>query len=300
MLRTPAFDAFIAPAKEDCALWRTILTFLLGIGIYIFWTAILVVCLGVIFAGDYGIEDSLMALMAGLDRGATPFYMAVLLATFIPMAGAAMLMVILYDRSPLTLFGVRKNFVRNFAITAGIIVAFNLVYFAYDFFLGANDLIPNIPAVEWARYLIWALALLLIQITAEELVFRGFLVQQLAARFKNPIWWMVLPSIVFGLGHIDPTVDPNLAAIVVLATIVFGIIAVDLTRITGNLGAAMGLHFANNFFAMMVAATPDRMSGLALFRTSYSMQDTKVMIPLMAVGIVLLGVVWLIARRVLR
>lgn len=300
MNRTPTFEAFIAPAREDFALWRTVVTFLLGFALYIFWTAILILGVGIFFAGDYGIEASLTALMAGLESGGTPFYMAILLATFIPMMGAAMLMVILYDRSPLTLFGRRKNFVRNFAIGAGIIVAFNLIYFVYDWLWGASDLTRNLATAEWLGYLVWALPLLLIQITAEELVFRGFLVQQLAVRFKNPIWWMVLPSVIFGLAHLDPSVDPFLAAMVVLATTVFGIVAVDLTRVTGNLGAAMGLHFANNFFAMMVAATPNRMSGLGLFHTSYSMQDSEVMIPLLGFGTVLLGVIWLIARWALR
>lgn len=300
MLIIPAFEAFIAPARDDCALWRTITTFLLGLLVYIFWTAIVLICVAVFFMDDFGVTFSMVSLISGLERGDTPFYMAALLATFIPMAGAAMLMATIHDRSPLGLFGIRKNFIRNFVFTAAIILALNLILLAYDRTMGADDLTSNLPTAEWATYLVWALPLLLIQITAEELVFRGFLLQQLAARFKNPIWWMVLPSVLFGLGHIDPTIDPTLAVIVVVATTMFGIIAVDLTRITGNLGAAMGLHFANNFLAMMVIATPDKMSGLSLFHSSYTMQDSEVMIPLMGIGIVLLGVVWLIARRVLR
>ncbi|MEP3345086.1 MAG: type II CAAX endopeptidase family protein [Litoreibacter sp.] len=300
MHRTPAFEAFISPAREDHALWRTIVTFLSGFVLYIFWTIILVVVIGAIWGVGPDFITAMGKLLAGLDRGMTPFDMAVLLATFIPMAGAAMLMVVLHGRSPMTLFGVRQNFLRNFIVTAGIIVAFNLIFFAYDKYLGANDLIENLPTLDWAGYLIWALPLLFIQITAEELVFRGYLLQQLAARFKSPIWWMVLPSVIFGLGHIDPTINSALALIVVIATIVFGIIAVDLTRITGNLGAAMGLHLANNFFALLVASSSAKMSGLALYRTSYSMQDTEVMIPLMGISIVMLIVVWLIARRVLR
>jgi DNA-directed RNA polymerase subunit RPC12/RpoP len=39
----------------------------------------------------------------------------------------------------------------------------------------------------------------LIQTGAEEVLFRGYLQQQLAARFASPIAWMVLPSAIFAL-----------------------------------------------------------------------------------------------------
>lgn len=299
MHRNEAFNAFISPAKDDFALWRTGVTFLGGIVVYLFWSAILLFGVGVILGGRYGLPDT-MRIVEGVELGATPLQMAMLLATFIPMVGAAMLMVILYGRSPMSLFGPRKNFLRYFVIAAAIIIAFNMLYFALVRVFGADDLAPHLPLATWAWNLAWVVPLLLIQITAEELVFRGFLVQQLASRFKSPIWWMVLPSVIFGLGHFDPSIDPILAIALVFSTVIFGIIAVDLTRQTGSLAAAMGLHFANNFVAMLIVATPDKMSGLALFHSSISIHDTDKMLPHVVIGTVVLVVIWLIARRALR
>lgn len=300
MYRTPAFEAFVAPARENNQLWRTVLTFLIGTLLYVFWTALVFLIVGGVLAAIYGMEEAVERIYSAMDGGLTPFDLGLILATFIPMAAAAVVMVVFYGRSPMILFGLRKNFLRNFLIAIGVIGAFQIGFFLYDRFYGANDLVPNLPVGEWAQHLIWALPLLFIQITAEELVFRGFLVQQLAARFKSPLWWMVLPSVLFGLCHFDPTIDFNLALLLVLATTLFGLIAVDLTCVTGNLAAAMGLHFANNFFAMMIAATPDKLSGLALYHANYTTQDTEVMMPLVGLSLVMLTVVWLIVRGALR
>ncbi len=56
----------------------------------------------------------------------------------------------------------------------------------------------------------WPCSACLIQTGAEELVFRGYLQQQLAARFASPLIWMVLPALIFGAVHYDPaTAGPN-------------------------------------------------------------------------------------------
>ena len=49
-----------------------------------------------------------------------------------------------------------------------------------------------------------------------------------------------------------------------------GIACADLTARTGNLGAAMGLHIANNAFALLIVAVEGwPASGLALFLYPY-------------------------------
>ena len=60
------------------------------------------------------------------------------------------------------------------------------------------------PTGEWLIGLIPALALILMQVAAEEVAFRGYLLQQLRARFRSPLVWAVLPALVFGALHFDP------------------------------------------------------------------------------------------------
>nr|WP_275116165.1 CPBP family intramembrane glutamic endopeptidase [Aliiroseovarius subalbicans] len=96
------------------------------------------------------------------------------------------------------------------------------------------------------------MVLIFIQTLAEELVFRGYLLQQLRARFRS-IWiWAVLPSFLFGALHFDPLTYGVNAYFYVLNTTVAGVLACLITIRTGNLGAAAGLHFANNMLVMIM------------------------------------------------
>ena len=70
---------------------------------------------------------------------------------------------------------------------------------------------------------------------------------------------MVLPSVMFGALHFW---NGNGAAEGVLWAIwatALGIACADLTARTGNLGAAIGLHMANNVFALLKMMCPKRL-----------------------------------------
>jgi len=141
-----------------------------------------------------------------------------------------------------------------------------------------------------------ALVALAIQTGAEELVFRGYLQQQLAARFASPVVWALLPSVGFGMLHYDPATLGANAWLVVGATGLFGLIAADLTARSGTLGMAWGLHFANNFVALALIAPLGDLSGLALFRVPFAMDDTGLMRLALAFDVAMLCTVWALAR----
>lgn len=143
-----------------------------------------------------------------------------------------------------------------FAVTALI-----HVLFPFD----TSSLEQPLSFGAWLMLLPVAAAALFVQTTTEELLFRGFIQQQLGARFASPLIWMVAPSVAFGLWHFDPALSPQVNASTILWTGLFGLAAADLTARTGTLGAAMGLHFANNVFATLVFSWPGFFGGLALF-----------------------------------
>jgi len=66
--------------------------------------------------------------------------------------------------------------------------------------------LPNLPLSQWLGLLPLTLAFLLIQVSAEELVFRGYLQSQLAALGLHRFVWIMIPSAIFGLLHYDPAV----------------------------------------------------------------------------------------------
>ena len=235
-----------------------------------------------------------------LESGATPQHMALVLATFVPMAIGALVMAAWHLRGLPSLLGTRIRFLEFFLKGTGTIVVFSGVSILLGAVLGGLDLIPHLSLGDWVRHLWWAIPLLFIQITAEELVFRGYLQQQIAARFKSFFWWMILPSLIFSLGHFDPTKDIKLALMIVFATFLFGVIAADLTRVTGSLAAAMGLHFANNFLSIMIIGVPNELSGIALFHTPHTMDDVAEISGFLAFDIGMLLVIWVVIRRIVR
>lgn len=190
----------------------------------------------------------------------------------------------------------RLHFGRVCLYMVGLHVALSLLLPA------TPDLTPqaNIAPSLWLSFLPLALPALLIQTGAEELVFRGYLQSQLAARFANPRVWIIVPSILFGLLHYDPVINGDATWLIVGWATLFGVAAADLTARTGTIGAALGLHFVNNFFAILVAAPAGNFDGLALYTYPFALGDTDALWLWAPLDLMLLLVSWLTARLALR
>lgn len=159
---------------------------------------------------------------------------------------------------------------------------------------------PNLALGRWAAFLPLALLGLFLQVFAEELVFRGYLQSQLAARFASPLVWMVLPSLAFGALHFDPVGFGSNAWLVIGWAALFGIAAADLTARFGTLGPATALHFINNFSAILIAAPKGQFDGLALFAYPFTMEDDGAVLAMMPVDLLILVCGWLAIRLALR
>ena len=129
----------------------------------------------------------------------------------------------------------------------------------------AQSIAQIAPLPAWLAMLPLALAALLIQTGAEELLYRGYIQQQVAARWNTPWAWLILPNLLFAAAHWDGTSDLMGNALYMLWAFCFGLAASDLTARSGTLGPAIGFHLANNAYAFLFFAEqggPD--SGLAL------------------------------------
>ena len=89
--------------------------------------------------------------------------------------------------------------------------------------------------------------------------------QGLAARFRSPLAWWLLPAVLFGILHWNPVEFGGDAWLAALAATVIGLVLGHVAAATGNLSVAMGLHFANNVFAMLVLAVPSPVAGFSLW-----------------------------------
>ena len=222
------------------------------------------------------------------------------LLTFVFMiAGTLTASILLQGRGLLSLLGPLPYVIRDSArALAALVLLYGVVTLLPPYGLG--DLQPNLAVPTWLILLPISLILVLIQVSAEELFFRGYLQSQLAARFAHPAVWIVLPSVLFGALHYSPADHGDSAWLIALWATVFGIFAADLTARTGTLGPAIVLHFVNNVSALLFISLDGPLSGLALYTLEADMTDASVLMPLLWVDAAMMGVSWIAVRLALR
>jgi membrane protease YdiL (CAAX protease family) len=108
-------------------------------------------------------------------------------------------------------------------------------------------------------------ALVFLQATAEELIFRGYLLQHLARLSRHWLVWAGLPSALFALLHWNPALGPREQWFYFAATFAFGLAAALTVRRTGSLATAIGMHWGSNVLAILVVADAGFLDEAALF-----------------------------------
>lgn len=287
-----AHETLVAPARPGAALWRL----LLGLG----------VAAVIIFGLNSVLQMAVIALApvgwaADLVAGHRPGPMLILLGSFgfvtIAVFAAAHLV---QRRAPLGLIGppgiALWQFWRVLRLLLLLGVAL-LILPPYD--MGA-PLLPNLPLMRWVLLLPLGLVAILIQTSSEEILFRGYLQQALAARFSHPAVWLTVPSVLFAMGHFVPAEAGSNAALIAIWAGCFGILMGDLTARAGTLGPAIAVHFFNNVTALLIFAVPESLNGLSLFILPFSSADTGPMRAWLAVDFVLMVLTWLVARIAIR
>lgn len=123
---------------------------------------------------------------------------------------------------------------------------------------------------DWAFWIIPAIVVIAIQSGTEEIIYRGYLQQQMAVYLPYKFAWMGIPSVIFGVAHYWNGYGPSEGVFFVIWATCLGFACADLTIRTGNIGAAIGLHTANNLYAsLFVGINGWPGSGFALFMYPY-------------------------------
>lgn len=189
------------------------------------------------------------AMMTAMERGSDIFYegpgvfMAVGgVATMLPALALAALIV--RDR-PFSSYSLSRGgwswsgFFKCLAVAA---VVFGVVLCTEAF------LFPDAAADHMNKFnllgLVLCLVLVPIQASAEEYIFRGFLMQTLGSWTKLPVLAMLLSSLVFAVVH-------SYEALGLIAVFVHGIVYALLTRRTKGLEAGCASHMVNNLFSFI-------------------------------------------------
>lgn len=180
---------------------------------------------------------------------------------------------VLHKRSYLSLMGTNKNLNWNqfwFAVFLTISLSFlGLAIAPLESILFDEVHLPRIEISllkDWIPWVLPACIVIFIQVSAEEMFFRGYLLQQLKGRF-NSFWiWAIFPSILFGIAHYDFDTFGNNTFFYVLNAFIFGVLASIITNQSNNIGYALGMHFVNNIFGILFFGIGDNLSHLSLVK----------------------------------
>ena len=252
------FTQYIQPARSETRWWKVLLTLVVWVAGYFLLSSILLAVLP-LFLDIRGLG----ALAMG--KFTTPIAVYFLLLTFVVWVGVFWGVVALFHKRGLAslLGGPRGRFLKCFGWAVLISAVFLIT--TQTLFPTDDRIVENIAFGRWLALLPLGLLLMLIQVSAEELLFRGYLQQQFAAWFNNRLFYMLVPSVLFGCAHFSTELGVGVGLMLVAATGLLGLFLADLTYRTGNLGAAIGVHFANNFGAMFYISYQEQISGLARF-----------------------------------
>ena len=291
----PAHETFVAPARPSAALWRLVVGVILAAIAYF---AFLQLFFELIWRATAGNDPSFIDVMF---EGRTPGAMLLLLGSFAFMSLATGLAVRLLHHRPMrSLLGPLALALRQFVMVFAALVMLGVALLVLPPWDMGAPLIPHLPLGLWVMLLPVSLLAVLVQTSAEEIFFRGYLQQQLAARFRMPVVWMVLPSVFFALGHYMPQEAGGNAVIVAVWAGVFGLLMADITARAGSLGPAIALHFYVNISAILIVSMYGNLSGLALFHAPFGLEDEAVMRAWLPVDFAHMVVAWLVARLVIR
>lgn len=289
-----AHETLVAPARRRPELWRL----LAGLALI----AVVTIGLGIVFRGTLATVFRLRPDLAiDLARSNTPGALLLMLYSYAFVIVAVVVAArMIHDRGLVSLIGPTDLALRQFGKVIGLLLLVNLAMFLLPPYGGEGELVRNLDTRTWLALLPLSLGAILVQTASEELLFRGYLQQALAARFRSPLIWMLVPALLFGIGHYQPTAAGDNAWVIVLWTLCFGVISADLTARAGTLGPAIALHMVNNATALLLVSLPGPQSGLSLATLPYGMDDQQNLSLYLVLDFAFLLIGWLAARIAIR
>ena len=288
-------EAMVSPARPKAQVWRLVVGMILISGVFLLGNQFLhQTMFNLLGAENY----RSITTVSGQSSQASIIF---LLLTFgFLTVGVIVALRVAHTRGAGAMFGQAAVFRSQFVSVLSILILLNVVIFVLPPWDIGGPLELNNPPVRWLLVLPFAMLAIMVQVSAEEILFRGYLQQQLAARFNTPIIWIGVPAALFGLGHYMPNEAGENASLIVIWAVVFGILMADLTARAGSLGPAIAVHFVNNFIAIAIISMPDSLSGLSLYHTPFTMQDTAQVRAWLPVDFAMMVVSWLAARLAIR
>jgi len=219
------------------------------------WRYLLGACTIGFFWIVLGYVPYMVLLGAGLEPTPLLEFVAVNLSIFMMVAGLAVTVKWIHGRplAGLVAPDLRVDW-RRMARGAGAWLVIGAVMAVAEHLLFPGRYYLSYNPERFYPFLVAVLLLTPLQAAAEELVFRGYLMQGLGLLTRRPLVVAVASSIIFTLPHL---MNPEVAqyGIVIMAANYFaiGMLLATVTLRDGRLELAIGLHAVNNVFLALLA-----------------------------------------------
>ena len=263
------FQRWVDLARPRAQLLRTAIGSVLVVVAWLAWT----MASGLVAIGGGLVNpDALGAAMgqggASLTHLDAVMAMGVLLATFWGLwLGVWLVAKLLHKRDLSTVLAHDRRIRLDYFLVGMALAAGYLALSLGSIWLsGPPPARSSLPIEHWLIAFAPLVVLIFFQTAGEELFFRGYLTQQLAARIPHPLAWGLLPSLAFGLAHTaNGGGDAQFTVYYVAVATLLGLVMTALVWRTGGLAAAMGFHLMNNIGAMLLVGIAGVTPPIALF-----------------------------------
>ena len=141
---------------------------------------------------------------------------------------------------------------------ARVWIALALVFSLIEHLMYPGRYVWSLDLQRWLPFALAALLLTPLQCAAEELVFRGYVLQGLGRRLRHPLALAVLAGVIFTVPHLyNPEVAAYGLAIMAANYFAMGLFLASVTLRDGRLELAIGAHAGNNLLLALVVRYDD-------------------------------------------
>ncbi len=151
-----------------------------------------------------------------------------------------------------------------------MVCTFTLVTFFIGYSIDSSELVFQFDAKKFAILFLISIILFPFQISLEEYLFRGYLMQHIGVMVKNKWFPLILTSILFGIAH---AANPEVGAVGFWKMMIFyvgtGLLLGIMTLMDDGLELALGFHLGNNLLAsLLVTADWTALQTDAIFKNT--------------------------------
>jgi membrane protease YdiL (CAAX protease family) len=135
------------------------------------------------------------------------------------------------------------------------IILLNSLFFIISYYTNPSDFQWNFDPQAFAILFLIAIVLVPLQTSAEELFFRGYLMQGLGQVFKQRIFPLLITSLLFGFMHFgNPEID-KLGPLLMVSYVSMGFFFGIITLMDEGLELALGYHAGNNLLISLLVTS---------------------------------------------